>query len=279
MNKALLAIILGLVLAVSAVSAVSAEDATRSATRKAAEDSIRQAKQANRSADQATKFKESANKFIDERIASLNKAIARVNSANRLTSADKAELVADLNSAITRLTNLKAKIAAETSAEAVKADLKSIFSDFKIFAVLEPKTQGLTAAAKMSFQVDKLSLAADKINALVVKAQTAGKNTTAMKALFTDYQTQISDAKKQIAAAKAKFTAMKVSDPTGAKTLFQDGKAILKLAKADIIAAHKDLQQIIPLLRVIRGNDDKDASGSAKPATRSATPATSSATN
>jgi|SRR5581483_1835308 len=267
--------LLALSLVVIATSTALAEDATRSAATKEAQKVIDQAKAASRASDKLAKFKEAANKFIDQRIAEINKEINLVNSAKRLTESDKADLIADLNAAKTGLTNLKATIAARTDAETAKLDIKKIFEDYKIFAVLGPKIEGLTAAAKMSYQVDKLATAAGKIRSLIDRAKAAGKDTTQMESLYADYQAKVADAKTQIAAARSKFKAMKVSDAPGAKTLFLEGKALLKTAKADIIAAHKDLQGIIPLVRTSLGI--KEASESAKPATGSST-ATASGT-
>jgi exonuclease VII small subunit len=115
---------------------------------------------------------------------------------------------------------------------------------------------------KFNAAITKLDTAKDKISKLIDKAAAAGKDTTAMTAHLTTYQTEIDAAKAAIANAKAKFLAMKVSDPAGAKTLFQDGKALLKTAKTHLIAAHKELQATIPLLRVALGGS-KEATESA----------------
>jgi hypothetical protein len=271
MMRRVITLVTTLSLALSLATVSFAEDTTRTATnsaeRIAAQKALREAKEASQSAQRLSKFKESANKFIDERIAVLNKLISRINSEARLTSTDKSSILADLNTAVTGLQNLKTKIASDTDVTTIKADIKSIFDSFKVFAVTMPKAEGLAAAAKMRATVTKLQSSGDKIKALLDKAQAAGKDTTAMQALYTDYLAKVALAKTNIEAARVKFLAMTVSDQVGSRALFEDGKKLLKTAKDNIIDAHKDLQKIIPLLRVIRGE---------KPATSGATPATSS---
>lgn len=277
MMKYVSTLVLGLALVLVMTATASAEDATRSATIKVGDNALKQARIASRAADKLANYKAAADKYIDARIASLNREITKINALTRISAADRAALLSDINTTITGLTTLKAKVDAETTADLAKTDIKSIFNDFKIFEVLEPKIEGLMMVGRFNFNLDKLGAAADKINGLISKAEAAGKDTTQMKSLYADYQAKIVDAKTQIAAAKAKFLAMTVTDATGARTLFQDGKALLKAAKTDIIAAHKDLQSIIPLVRTALGV--KEASESAKPATGSGTTSTASGTH
>lgn len=249
------------------VVALAFDASTSASARAAAEDSLKAARQAARTADQLTHYKDAATKYISDRIGSLQKLSARI-SGNKLTPDQKSALIGDISGTITGLQALQTKIGGDTDVATIKTDVRSIFESYRVYEVLMPKVEGLMAVDRLSGVVTKLQAAGTKVKGLIDKAAAKGVNTTQMSSFYNDFLTQISNAQTQISTASGDFNAMKVSDPTGARTLFQSGKQALAAAKADLINAHKDLQSIIPLLKTALVNQ---ASGSATPATGSAT--------
>lgn len=266
-----LVLMAALALTLSLTAVVSAEDSNSksgSDDRRGGLTELNEGKSASRSADSIAKFKAGADKLIDKRIDELTKLITRINAAGRLSADDKAAIIADLNTTIAGLRTLKSKIGSDTVIDTLKADIRSIFEKFRVFAVVMPRAEGLSGINKIKTVLGKLQAAGDRVSKLIDKAVAGGADTAKISLLFTDYQTKLADAKVQLDAATVKFNAMKVNDPTAAKTLFQDGKALLKKAKEDLRAAHKDLKEIIALLRSER---EKEATRSGRPASSSGT--------
>lgn len=256
-----LAFSLALATAVWAQGAPSAASLDRSANQL-----IEQYKAASRSAERITNLKAAAAKMVNTRLADIDRLINKINGLSVITGSDKTALVAILGNAKSGLETLSTKIQADTDLATLKTDIKSIFTGYKIYEVVNPKVSGLIVADRISALITKLEATATKLSSLVTTVKDSGKDTTQMASLFSDYQTQVTAAQSQIAAAKTSFTAMDVTDPTAARSDFEAGKADLKNAMTDLQNARKDLQQIIPLLRA----DLPTATSSAQTASGSA---------
>src|SRR6185436_1872535 len=83
--------------------------------------------------------KAKADQEITRRIDSLNKAISRLGEMKHLSDADKATLTATAQANITTLTNLKAKIDADTDLATLKADIQSITKAYRIYRLVLPR--------------------------------------------------------------------------------------------------------------------------------------------
>lgn len=78
--------------------------------------------------------------LIHARLASLGTAITRVTDAKDATAADRTKILGTLNADVTGLTALAAKIQADTTVAAARADVKSIFTAYRVYAVALPQS-------------------------------------------------------------------------------------------------------------------------------------------
>jgi hypothetical protein len=101
---------------------------------------------------------------IQIRLDELNKLVGRLNSDTRLSANDKNLLLGEDQAAITGLTALKAKVDAETTADAVRTDEGQI-ATFKVMEVLAPQNRELIA-------VDNLQSTVAKLTTQIASAQT-----------------------------------------------------------------------------------------------------------
>lgn len=252
-------------LALAAAVWAQGADSTASLDR-AANQLVQQYKAASRSAERITNLKAAGVKTIDTRLADVDRLINKINGLSVITSSDKTALVSILNSAKSGLETLSTKIQGDTDLATLKADIKSIFTAYRIYEVVNPKVSGLIVADRITALITKLQSVSGKLSGLITSVNASGKDTTQMSTFFSDYQTQITAAQSQVAAAKTSFEAMDVTDTTAAKTDFEAGKADLKTAMSDLQNARRDLQSIIPLLKA----DLPEATSSAHTATGSA---------
>lgn len=160
--------------------------------------------------------------LINARINSLNALKKRV-SANKLTDAQKQELNTLIDTNIAGLNDLKTKIKAGTDIAAVRELIKSIYTDYRIYAVFTPKVHLIIALDKLQNHLNSLDGVVEKIQASINKAKEKGKDITKRQtaldtavSMKTDIQTKITtalDAAKSIVPADYPDTyKQKISD-------------------------------------------------------------------
>lgn len=186
-----------------------------------------------------TKAKDKGDKEIDRRIAALNDLNTRVQAMQRVSDAFKQSLNATISAEISSLTALKAKIDGDTDSATLKADIKSITDGYRIFALVLPQGRIAAAADRIATIVNMLGTLGSKLQARVQTAGAAGNDVTALNALLADMSAQLSDAQTQ---AQAAITVSATLQPDGGdKTKMASNLSALKQARADIVAAQKDL--------------------------------------
>ena len=137
---------------------------------------------------------------ITRRLGSLNELSAKINSDSRLSTSDKQALTSQVQSEITNLTSLKAKLDNETSLSSAITDAKSIFSDYRVYALIVPKVWLIRVADDEMTVDDKLATLSGKLQARINEAQAKGRDVTSLNAWLSDLNSQIGSA-KQIASA------------------------------------------------------------------------------
>lgn len=180
-----------------------------------------------------------ANEEIARRVAALNELLTRINSMKHLSSDEKTSLSATIQSQLKLMADLKAKISADTTADALKTDIKSITSSYRIFALIIPKGHIEAAADKV---LDIVGLTADlsaKLKAKIDAAETAGKSVETLRSALTDMNAKSADAKIQANAAIDLIA--NLTPDMGDKTKMESNKQALMAARAKISAAGKDL--------------------------------------
>jgi hypothetical protein len=191
---------------------------------------------------------------IAERLTALNALSSKVNdrlSDHSITSDQASAIHADIATNINNMNTLKSKIDADTSAAQARADDKSIFTTYRIFAAVLPHDYRWLLFDILQNVDSKLrSLSAtmqDAINGAPSSIQ--GQLNT----LFTDY-------KSQLAAAEAQFDAINTDLPQITPANFDSNQTAFEatltnlrtdedVAAKDLHAAAKDLHQMVQLMK------------------------------
>ncbi len=214
------------------------------------------------SATAMTTAKSRADKEIDRRITALNALNTRVQAMTRVTSSFKAQLSTNIQSQISSLTTLKSKIDADTDSAALKTDIKSITTSYRIYALIMPQSH-IAAAADRAVNIATMESALGaKLKVRVDAAAAAGSDTTALNALLADLASSTTAAVVQAQAAVTLTAALQPDN--GDKTLqqsnlkaLQDAHKDLQAAQQDLVQGRKDITNIVQDLRAL------GASGSA----------------
>ncbi len=214
----------------------------------------RQDKMASTSAAHMQKAGDRGDQAIDKRIASLQALEARVSGMTRLSADEKATLSASLESTITQLTTLKAKIAAETDPTALKADLQSITKSYRVYALVLPQAAVVAAANRIETIVTQMQSFHDKLQTRITAASSAGTDTSAAAAALADFDAKVAAAATASASASASVaglvpdngdatvSAANTTKLKAARTQIQAAEASLKAARADIDTVLKNLK-------------------------------------
>ncbi len=191
-------------------------------------------------AQMQTKSRERALAEIDRRIVSLNKLEARVNDMDRVSASTKASIKATVAAQITYLTDLRAKIVADTDEATLKADIASITKAYRIYMLIIPQGAVLSAADRIHTTATIMSEFGTKLETRIADAKAAGKDVSALESAYTDYKAKLADAHVQADAA-VKLTADLKPDNGDQATIDANKKAMTD-ARAKIDAGRDDLQ-------------------------------------
>jgi len=198
---------------------------------------------------------------LDRRIGSLQKLQTRIEAMTRISDASKASLKATLSSEIAALLTLKAKITASTDEVTLKADMSSITKTYRIYALILPQMTILAAGDKIATTVELMITFGAKLETRIAAAKTAGKDVVVLEAAFTDFKTQLSEAKANADAAVALTVNLKPDNGDKAlmesnKKALSDARAKIRAGQADLKVARKDLEIIIKGLKALNGTGD-----------------------
>lgn len=199
-------------------------------------------------------LKTRANTEITRRLASLDKLSSKISLIKKLSAAQQASFTADIQNNITDLTNLKAKIDADTDPTTLQADVKSIVDDYRIYLLYVPKIHLLAGAEVVTEITTNLTTIAAKLEARITTEQTAGKDVSALNTELINMKSNIANAIANAQNITDTVTGLTPSGYPSNKTNLQSAHDMLVAAKADIQTAKKAAQAIITGLKNLSAN-------------------------
>jgi hypothetical protein len=116
---------------------------------------------------------------IELRLKALSGYDATLSKAQRLTDDHEKTLDSLVEKDIAGLTELKVKVAAETTREAVRADAASMINDYRVFLLVGPQVRLTVAGDAQAAAIAKLREAHGKLAAAVADAKAKGADTAA----------------------------------------------------------------------------------------------------
>ena len=172
-----------------------------------------------------------------------------------VTASAKASLSASIQSTISNLTALKAKINADTDEATLATDFKSITKGERIYMLVAPQLRITVTADRASTIADMIEAMNTKIEARVMAAQTEGKDVSVILTAQTDLLTKTTHAKAE--ATMAINAVAGLAPDNGDQSIMASNETALKGARADILLAQKDLQDarkdIDTILKALKG--------------------------
>jgi hypothetical protein len=189
------------------------------------------------------------NDEIARRLTTLNTLSAKVNAAQHLTATDKTTLSSEISSTITGLSSLKTTLDADTTATSAHTDAESIYTEYRVYAIVAPKVTLLKVADDQQVVQSKLSTLATKLQNRITAEQQAGKSVTTLQVRLSDMNTQLAAASKISSTIEASVVGLQPSDYNSNHQVLAGDNTQLKTARADNLAAFTDAKNIVSTLK------------------------------
>lgn len=194
------------------------------------------------------------NARIAERQTALSTLNSRVNTVfkdGRISSADNSTLVGDISTNESGLTTLKGQLDSAPDAKTARADVKLIYTQFRIYAVVLPRDYH-EVWLDMLIHSDNRLASAEPVIQDAINGAPSGVQSQA-NTLFTDFKSQVSNAQGQTQAAQGILPQLTPANfnasPTNYATTFGSYKTDIHSAAAATKQAMSDLHQIVQLLK------------------------------
>lgn len=217
---------------------------TVTSTPPVARTTLKQINQTNRMVN----IKVRADNQIQYRLTSLNNALARIGNAKKLSAGDKSKFTSEVQTDIANMTDLKAKIDSDTDLTTLIADAKSIFTDYRVYAIFLPQVHMLAAVDIMGVTADNLASVSARLQTRIQRDQSQNQDITNLNNLLTDMNSKTVDSRTQAQAAESEVISLSPADFPASQTL-KDARSKIKTGTQDLKTARQDGLQILQGLR------------------------------
>jgi hypothetical protein len=186
---------------------------------------------------------------IARRLASLSMFLSKINAATKLTASDKATLTAEVNATIDGLNALKVKLDGETTVAAARTDAQSIYTEYRVYALVAPKVALVKVADDQQVAEQKLQTLIQKFQTRLNAAKAKGKNVSALETTLSDMTQKVNASASVSSAVQTKVIDLQPTDYNNDHAILSGDSAQLKAAHADNVAAYQDAKQIVAGLK------------------------------
>ena len=183
---------------------------------------------------------------IDRRLVAIDRLQALVRGSDVLTDAHATALAWILDHSETGLKELRREIVADTTVASATEDVRRIFTEYRIYALITRQVALVRADDRVDAAVNRLTHASDQLAAAIARAAGNGKDVTVAQGHLDAMIEAIRDARAEVAGDA---TAVLAQTPTtwNAGT----AKPILDAARASIAAARSDLRTAMTEARAV----------------------------
>jgi len=197
----------------------------------------------------ATKLNDRAAAEIDRRVASLQKLITRLSTIKRLTADQKASFTTQIQTEITALQTLSAKIKADTDPAILKTDVQSIVKSYRVYALFIPKIEIIAAADRLGYVADQVGTLSAKLQLRIDAAKAAGNDVVTLQTLLNDMKVKAADSNTQATNAINAVLPLTPDGYPANKTTLESARAMIRVGHQDLLIILQDTEKIRKGLR------------------------------
>ncbi|MBP6948628.1 MAG: hypothetical protein KBC41_00375 [Candidatus Pacebacteria bacterium] len=190
------------------------------------------------------KMKARGSQLIKERVSALNGNAVQIAKSKGLTPEQKTMFATKINTKVSELNALGVKISTSPDASSTKVLVGSIFSDFRIYAIVIPQI-------RLEKRIYELQNHSTKLNETFVKVQTnidtykaKGKDVTVWQKGLDDAKVLVASETQKLPLLLAQITALKPSDyGTTSKATIESVNKSVKAVAVDFQSIHKKVKR------------------------------------
>lgn len=187
-----------------------------------------------------TAAKDKAVQEIDRRVAGLQELAPRVSAMTKITAELKTNINTVVQNQIQAFTELKNKINADTDLETLKTDVGTVTSSYRIYALIVPQANIITASDRVVTIDNMLNGIGLKLKTRIEAAAAAGADVTALATALVELGTKIDSANAHAQAAVNGVVSLLPDEGDAAK--IKANTDALTAARGEITAAHTDIK-------------------------------------
>jgi hypothetical protein len=192
------------------------------------------------------------NTEIARRLSVLTTLSTKITSSTKLSASDQQILSSEVSNEITGLTSLKTKLDSDTTVTTVVPDAESIFTNYRVFALVVPQVNIVKTADQQQQTETKLTALATKIQADINSDQAASHE-------ITNLQTELSAMSVKVAAAQTISSGIETgvisllpSDYNTNHAVLSGDRDQLKTAQGDNAGAIADAKVLVSSLKSLK---------------------------
>jgi cell pole-organizing protein PopZ len=191
---------------------------------------------------------------IDQRLTALNILSTQVTGSTKLNSTDKASLTSMIATEVSGLTDLKSTIAADTTADQASTDEATIFTDYRVYAVVIPKVELLTIADNQQSNEAKLVTLASTLQTKITADQTAGDDVTLVQDELTTMKSETTNAQQISSTIEGVVSPILPANWNANHSIFSGDRSQLNTAYQDNQTAGTDATTIANMLKTLKSS-------------------------
>ena len=188
---------------------------------------------------------------IDRRLVTIDRLQALVHGSDVLTDAHASALTRILDHSETGLKALRREIAADTTVASATEDVRRIFTEYRIYALVTRQVALVRADDRVDAAVSRLTHAADQLASAIARAAGNGKDVTVAQGHLDAMIAAIAEARAEVAGdASAVLVQTPATWNAGtAKPILDAARASLAAARSDLRIALTEAQAVLAALR------------------------------
>ncbi len=184
-------------------------------------------------------------KEITRRLKTLNTLTVQINSTKKLSGSNKTLLGNEVKDEVSGLTALKAKLDADTGLDTARTDAQSIFSGYRVYALIVPKVQLVKTADDQQGADVKLTALATKLQARLADARKKGKDVASLQSTLGDMTAKTAAAQTTSSSVESAVVNLQPSDYNTDHSVLAGDQDKLKTAQDNIKAATADAKTVV----------------------------------
>jgi hypothetical protein len=197
---------------------------------------------------------------IQRRLGNLQKLSSLISSSAELTSNDQTLLSTEVTNAQSGLESLQTQLDGETTVSAARTDAQSIVTEYRIYALVDPKVHLIKIADDQQVTETKLSALSEKLQTRLTTASTSGQSVTALQADLETLNSSVNSAQTVSSQVETAVLSLEPTDYNSDHTILTGYNTQLATAKNDIQAADTQAKAIVSGLEALSSNSSSSSS-------------------